>query len=96
MSKNRCQYQIIDSKRKCKNHIYSDHYCKVHYDIINKQQHDQSISTIEIDTVNDETNDINNESEYGTCCFCGEYCNPCSQSCGRCARQMTMKMSGWT
>jgi hypothetical protein len=25
----------------------------------------------------------------GICCFCGNECNPCSQSCGRCARQLS-------
>lgn len=92
MSKNRCQYQIIDSKRRCKNHIYHDLYCKVHYDIVNKEQHHNALlPTIEINTVDD----INHEPEYSICCFCGEHCNPCSQSCGRCAREMTMKMLGW-
>ena len=28
--------------------------------------------------------------EYGLCCFCGNRCNPCSQSCGRCARSVSM------
>lgn len=31
---------------------------------------------------------LTNASNFGTCCFCGEGCNPCSQSCGRCARQL--------
>jgi len=26
--------------------------------------------------------------EHGTCCFCGEYCNPCAQSCGACIRNL--------
>ena len=25
-------------------------------------------------------------AEYGICCFCNDYCNPCSQACGRCMR----------
>lgn len=29
------------------------------------------------------------------CCFCGNECNPCSQSCGKCAREITMKSLGW-
>ena len=33
--------------------------------------------------------------EIGRCCFCQGECNPCSQSCGRCARDMTMQMLGW-
>ncbi len=24
--------------------------------------------------------------KYGKCCFCGDYCNVLSQTCGRCAR----------
>jgi len=24
------------------------------------------------------------------CCFCGERCNPCSQSCGRCIRARSL------
>lgn len=33
--------------------------------------------------------------EYGTCCFCNEYCNPLSQSCGRCSRNITGFELGW-
>lgn len=33
--------------------------------------------------------------EVGKCCFCQGDCNPCSQACGRCARDMTMQMLGW-
>ena len=32
---------------------------------------------------------------YGVCCFCQGGCNPCSQSCGKCARIMTMKALGF-
>ena len=32
------------------------------------------------------------EIDIGTCCFCGNECNPCSQSCGSCARSL----SGYT
>ena len=27
--------------------------------------------------------------ERGTCCYCKDECNICSQACGRCARQLT-------
>jgi len=37
---------------------------------------------------------IQNE-EIGICCFCGEGCNPSSQSCGRCARTLTGFSLGW-
>ena len=41
-----------------------------------------------------------NTDEYdkyieGICCFCGNECNEMSQSCGKCARQHTMRMFGW-
>lgn len=29
------------------------------------------------------------EEEYGSCCYCGDDCNICSQACGRCARSLT-------
>lgn len=28
--------------------------------------------------------------DIGTCCFCGDACNPCSQACGRCVRNGNM------
>jgi len=31
-------------------------------------------------------------SEVNTCCFCGDECNPNSQSCGSCARRGTCAM----
>ena len=27
--------------------------------------------------------------EYGTCCYCGGFCNQLSQSCGQCSRTLT-------
>lgn len=35
------------------------------------------------------------EEEVGICCFCGDYCNPCSQSCGSCARNQTALLFSW-
>lgn len=35
------------------------------------------------------------EMDIGICCFCGNECNPCSQSCGRCARSITGFTLGW-
>ena len=32
--------------------------------------------------------DLFKDWEVGKCCFCLEECNPASQSCGRCARQL--------
>jgi hypothetical protein len=37
----------------------------------------------------------NNNEEVGKCCFCGFGCNPCSQSCGGCARIITGHALGW-
>lgn len=31
----------------------------------------------------------------GVCCFCEEDCNPLSQSCGRCVRNLTCYTLGW-
>lgn len=31
----------------------------------------------------------------GICCFCGYECNVLSQSCGKCAREYTMRMFNW-
>ena len=33
------------------------------------------------------------EEEYGDCCFCGDVCNICSQSCGRC--EQSLSDFGW-
>ncbi|XWV26071.1 hypothetical protein QJ857_gp1009 [Tupanvirus soda lake] len=43
---------------------------------------------ITLDDVILDTNQIQipDQTEYGTCCFCGEGCNPASQACGRCIR----------
>jgi Barwin family. len=36
---------------------------------------------------NSDTNQVMKQvNDYGICCFCGEPCNPCSQSCGHCLR----------
>ena len=33
--------------------------------------------------------------EDGVCCFCSGPCNPLSQSCGTCSRQITGWSVGW-
>jgi hypothetical protein len=46
-----------------------------------------------------EDNQIMSQSSYsmdiGTCCFCGDECNPCSQSCGSCTRSLSGFSLGW-
>lgn len=32
------------------------------------------------------------KDDYNTCCICGYECNPCSQTCGVCARELTMSL----
>ena len=36
----------------------------------------------------DEESIIVDAWDQGQCCFCGCPCNPCSQSCGQCARDI--------
>lgn len=36
-----------------------------------------------------------NSDERGTCCFCKGDCNPLSQSCGMCSRNLTGYALGW-
>ena len=46
-------------------------------------------SNIPMDDDNDKiTIDNDIKYDYGVCCFCGELCNPASQSCGICARKL--------
>lgn len=35
--------------------------------------------------------DHEDDPDVGTCCFCGGECNPSSQACGRCPREI----GGW-
>jgi hypothetical protein len=37
---------------------------------------------------------MSHEEKPGICCWCGWECNPMSQSCGTCARDVTMGMIG--
>ena len=92
MSK-RCRFQILtnNKKRYCKNNKCNDQdYCTLHLKIINN-----NVNSL------DENNDSNDSSDsnesydpnwddfgIGQCCFCGNECNPCSQSCGRCSRKL--------
>lgn len=44
------------------------------------------IATDENDAKNENLNEIEKNNYIGKCCFCGEICNPLSQSCGQCMR----------
>lgn len=35
------------------------------------------------------------KQEEGICYNCGEDCNPCSQMCGRCMRELSLRRLGW-
>lgn len=35
------------------------------------------------------------DMDIGICCFCGDECNPCSQSCGSCSRIISGFTLGW-
>ena len=38
---------------------------------------------------------MSQNADIGICGFCGDECNPCSQSCGRCSRAFTGFSLGW-
>ena len=70
MVKQRCRHTVID---KCTG---NKRLCK--HNTNNMSQY-----------CNTHYNLYQNNKDYATycvCCFCGEQCNPCSQSCGICAR----------
>ena len=47
---------------------------------------DEAVDELSKDKLETDDVVVENPSEYGTCCFCGDLCNPCSQACGRCVR----------
>ena len=78
----RCTVIVLDNKtkksRKCKNITNDSIFCRIH------------INTF-IPIIN---NNFDSNTVYiNKCCFCNEECNPCSQSCGRCARNLFWNMS---
>jgi hypothetical protein len=76
---NRCKHLVYDKNtkrtRKCK-HKTNNKYCKQHLKNQFKMKNNYSEDSL--------------EQEYGECCFCGDYCNPLSQSCGGCSRTVSM------
>ena len=87
MAKRRCQSQVTDKqtgkKRKCKKFVPEESinnekkFCTIHQ---LKYTEEQSYSDTEY------SSDYN--FDVGECCFCGCECNPLSQSCGACPRNM--------
>ena len=80
----RCSTEVIDRetkrKRKCKNRKEEGKdTCRAHTKEVEE----------EVET------EILPSWEEGTCCFCGDECNPMSQACGYCMRRMTMRAMGW-
>ena len=82
---NRCSFVVIDKntnkRRKCKRKV-NNIYCFQHSDRIIKNKHNKQYKQ---NTKNDELKDWT----IGTCYFCHDECNPCSQTCGSCARNLT-------
>ncbi len=83
----RCQYIVVDKKtkrdRKCKrNALNGDDYCEQH-----KSPAEETSEETNVEETNVEEFDF---PEFGVCCFCEGGCNPLSQCCGRCARQLSM------
>lgn len=81
MSSNLCEHILSSKNRYCKNYKFKDNLCKTHYD---------STNGLNLDKTHHK-----NDFEYGICCFCENQCNPHSQSCGKCARDITMIMMVW-
>ncbi len=76
MSKHqRCNYKINVNHKKNVNHKMRK--CKRFASINGKctQHYKKNIFDIE-------------KQDFGICCFCSDYCNPCSQSCGKCSRML--------
>jgi len=79
MTKRKCKFIVKDKvtkkRRLCrKNSVNGLSYCSIHNQMESIDSHSQK----------DNYEDF--MSEFGKCCFCGDDCNPLSQSCGRCAR----------
>ena len=47
---------------------------------------EEEASTIKNKEESGEDDEEEEQEVYGTCCFCGDDCNPLSQACGACIR----------
>jgi len=87
----RCQFTIKDKSthrlRKCKHQAKApDNYCQIH------NQSSESPKLSELGSPGSQISQISQmpperPETPGECCFCGNPCNPLSQSCGRCPRE---------
>lgn len=69
---------------------------------ISSNDEEKNEKKIDNDLENQENIDKNMDFNYddykqieGICCYCGYECNILSQSCGKCAREYTMRMFNW-
>jgi len=91
-----CKHLVTDRStgriRNCRQRSNNNDYCYKHQPIIqnNNAKVQQKDAFLE-DFVQHFQEDFN----VGKCCFCNNDCNPMSQSCGRCARQVTGYALGW-
>lgn len=92
----RCINIVIDKttkkSRKCKRIVKdTGTYCKQHTDKIKYtlQRSDSCLSTVSDKSIASTVSCNYDDFEIGKCCFCNNDCNPCSQTCGRCARNLT-------
>ena len=93
----RCAAEVIDRatkrKRKCKNQrTEGEDKCKTHLEKVSPEPVVKEESQAEESQAEES---FFADWEEGTCCFCGDACNPMSQSCGYCARRLTMRAMGW-
>jgi len=83
MKHKRCMFYIKDREtkkiRKCKNNSVHDLLCV---------KHSKNITNIKNIRNIDQEKSIYDELGYGSCCFCHGECNPLSQACGRCLRNL--------
>ena len=98
MDLNDTKMDLHDIKTDCTKMKFNDKNKRKNIDINNNKDKKIKLEDekkIKVNKNEDDENDNFNYYTEGICCFCGNECNPLSQSCGKCARIETMKMFGW-